>query len=202
MRSLSPTIQSYLSAREGVVARTLVWIEAKNRDTGLPETVGLWNGDDHETLTVEGEARMYYGAGGLIQIEPLRFQVGLVVRQQKMVVSPLAPELEQALRGYDPRFAPVEIHQALYHTESRALVDTPARKFKGWIDKLQFKTPAKGGEAICDVTLVSSSRAVTRPLPLKKSDEAQKLRGGDRLRRYVDVSGKVPVYWGENRLNG
>lgn len=47
--------------------------------------------------------------------------------------------------------------------------------------------------------MVSVATSLTRSLALKKSDEAQKRRSGDRFRRYSDVSGAVDVWWGEER---
>lgn len=44
--------------------------------------------------------------------------------------------------------------------------------------------------------------ALTRGLTAKYSDAAMRQRGSDdRLFRYADVSGKVPVYWGEKRYD-
>ncbi|WP_198672230.1 hypothetical protein [Pseudogemmobacter bohemicus] len=62
-------------------------------------------------------------------------------------------------------------------------------------------TPAKGlaGGRIT-ITAASAAMALTRGLPQRYSDEAMRKRGADdRLFRYADVSGKVPVYWGEER---
>jgi len=128
-------------------------------------------------------------------------QTGLVVRMQRLTLSPLSPEVAQMLRGYDPRLAPVEIHRALFYPESRELVAEPRRVFKGWIDQAPITTPAIGGAAMAEVSLASAARALTIPLAAKKSDETQRRRGGDRFRRYADVSGQVEVWWGEARAN-
>ncbi len=37
------------------------------------------------------------------------------------------------------------------------------------------------------------------PLPLRRSDASYRLRGGDRIGRYCDLSGSVPIHWGEAR---
>ncbi|PKP67336.1 MAG: hypothetical protein CVT86_01935, partial [Alphaproteobacteria bacterium HGW-Alphaproteobacteria-8] len=100
-------------------------------------------------------------------------------------------------RGYDARLAPVEIHRAFFAPASGELIEAPHRVFKGWIDAISLPTPEVGGQGAVEVTLASSARALTRPLALKKSDESQRRRSDDRLRRYTDISGSVDVYWGE-----
>jgi len=77
----------------------------------------------------------------------------------------------------------------------------PHRIWKGWVDGAPRVTPAKGlnGGRIT-LQIASASMALTRTLTAKYSDEAMRLRGGDRLFRYADVSGKVPIYWGEKKV--
>lgn len=199
MRSYDSTTGTYLGSRGGVIARSLVWVEAKNRTSGATETMGLWTGDDHQEFVIGGQTRLYFGAGNLLQLEPITMQTGLVVRMHKVTLSPLSPEVALLLRGYEPRLAPVEIHRALFWPESRDLIAAPHRVFRGWIDEVTIPTPEIGGAAQAEVTLASAARALTIPLALKKSDETQRLRGDDRFRRYADVSGAVDVWWGEAR---
>ena len=67
------------------------------------------------------------------------------------------------------------------------------------INSVDFPTSEPGGAPECVLEVVSETRVLTRGLALKKSDESQRTRGGDRFRRYGDISGAVPVYWGEKR---
>ena len=67
------------------------------------------------------------------------------------------------------------------------------------IDEAQITTPAIGGQGSATITVDSSARALTRTLPICKSDAQQRLRTGDRFRRHVDVSGSVDVVWGARR---
>jgi hypothetical protein len=87
----------------------------------------------------------------------------------------------------------------MFSTETRQLVADPHRVFAGWIDELTIKTPAAGGRAVAEVALVSAARGLTVALPLKKSDEVQKLRAGDRFRKYQAISGTFETVWGEKR---
>jgi hypothetical protein len=188
---------AYLAARDGIQARLLIWVRARNRATGAEEALGLWTGDDHQSFLIDGASRLYYGAGGVLGVEPITMQSGIVVRMHRITLAPTAPEVAVAIRGYDARLAPVEIHRAFFAPASGELIEAPHRVFKGWIDAISLPTPEVGGQGAVEVTLASSARALTRPLALKKSDESQRRRSDDRLRRYTDISGSVDVYWGE-----
>lgn len=203
MRSLSATIAAHLAARTGLHACLLVWIQAKDRDTGTPETIGFWTGEDHQQFVVDGQSRLYYGAGGLISTPPLVNEVGLKVRSHRLTFSPLAPEVAQAIRGYEPRLAPVWMHLAYFWPDTGQLVDAPVRVFRGRIEKATITTPAIGQKATCEVSLIGAATALTRPLATKKSDNALRARApADRIRRYIDVSGQVETSWGEKRGTG
>ena len=189
---------AYFAAQTRIRARVLVWMQALDRETGQVETMGLWNGADHRVFTIRGEERTYYGAGGLIAVDPLTSRTGLNVRMQRLVFSPLAPEVEQLIRGYDARFAPVEIHRALFDPDSHALVDEPHRRFKGYIDKISpLRTGPKGDKVTVELQLASSARALTIPLSRKRSNESLRARAsGDAFRQYADVAGTITVKWG------
>lgn len=186
-------------AATGLVARTLFWVRARDRATNAEEALGLWTGDDHQEFTIGGVERTYYGAGGVVAIDPIVMTSGLTVRSQRAEFSPLAPEVMEMVRTYEPRFAPVEIHRALFDPDTMNLVDEPHRVFRGWIDGIRVDTPAVGGSGRIELSLVSTARALTRTLAAKKSDETQRRRSNDRFRRYADVSGSVDVWWGETR---
>ena len=179
-------------------SRWLMWVEARNRSSGAVEALGLWTGDDNRLLRIGGQNRLHYGAGGMIALEDPVQQAGSDVRMHKVALGPLTPQVEQLLRGYEPRLAPAELHLAIFHPDTMALVDAD-RKIKGWIDSVTITAPELGGEAACEVVIASSARAGTQTLPLKKSDQSQRRRGGDRFRRYGDISNAVPVWWGDKK---
>ncbi|RWR24937.1 hypothetical protein D2T29_22490 [Sinirhodobacter populi] len=196
--NFSPATANYFATKTRIRARVLFWVRAINRETGAPETMGLWNGDDHRDFVIGGETRTYYAAGSLLSIDPITSQIGLKVRQHRVVLSPLAPEVQQLIRGYEPRFAPVEIHRALFDPDSHALIDEPHRRFKGYIDKIAFKTGPKGEKVTVELTLASAARALTVPLSRKRSDETLRARSpNDGFRRYADVAGTITVKWGQ-----
>lgn len=199
MRSFdAPTLAAFQS-RSDVMHRVLVWVTARNRATGLAEELGLWNGGYDRAFTIGGVARTYVGAGALMQVPPLVYQVGLTVRMQRLSLSPLDPTVGAMIRSYDSRLAPIEIHRAVFDPVSSALVAEPHRLFKGMVDEMEVTTDPGSGETRCEVTVASSARYLTRTLTLKRSDASQSRRLGDRFLRYADVSGEVDVYWGEKR---
>lgn len=201
MRSFDAPTLAALQNRTERMMRVLVWVTARNRGTGLPEELGLWNGGYDRSFTIGGVPRKYVGAGALMQIPPLVYQVGLTVRMQRLSLSPIDAAVAELIRTYDTRLAPIEIHRAVFDPSTTLLISEPHRLFKGIVDEMEVTVDAKG-EAGCDVTVASSARFLTRTLTLKRSDASQQLRSGDRFLRYADVSGEVDVYWGEKRPAG
>lgn len=197
MRPFSPTARNYLASRRGTVARVLIWIEALNRATGAAETIGLWTGDDHRTFSIGGQPRLYYAGGAVKGLEPIRMQTGLGVVTQRVVLSSIASAVMQAIRGYDARFAPIEIHRALFWPETMDLVEAPHRAFKGYIDQSKFTRPASNAGGKVELTLASAARALTITLADKRSDESLRARAeGDTFRVYASDKGRTP--WGPN----
>ncbi len=198
MRILSPAILAHYQARAGRRARLLIWITAKNRSTNAPETLGLWTGDDHADFTIGGEVRTYFGAGSVLEIEPITFRSGLRTQTQRITLSPIDPAVKTAIRDYEPRLADVEMHLVDFDPVTGALIDEASERFRGIIDRVQVITPEEGGQAQCVVELLGAAERLRRPLALKKSDESlQARRPGDRIRRYTDVTGVVDCYWAE-----
>jgi hypothetical protein len=200
MRDYDGNPGAYIAARAGTVARHLVWIVARNRSTNAPEAMGLWTGDEVRLFNVDGEVRTYYGAGALVQLEPIRAGVGLAVRIHQFSLSPLTPEVAQLIRGYDTRLGSVEVHRALYSLETEALVAPPVRLIRGWVNSLSLTTGAVGGAGEATISVASAARALTRTLSLFRSDAAQRrVSATDRFREYADISGEVGVWWGEKQ---
>ena len=206
MRAIDPAAAAHLQARRPIIIRNLIWIIARHRATNANETLGLWDGDDHQVIEIDGQMRTYYGAGGLLQIDPIGHAAGTDVRRVRVSLAPMAPEVQMAIRGYDPRTAPVEIHRLIVDPVTMAQIGQPWRQLKGRISEIEMVNPGDDGEegsnAECRLTIATNAIEGTRGLALKKSDESQKLRKltdgrQDRFFRYTDISGKVPVIWGE-----
>lgn len=200
MRSYSPVELAYLQRRTNVSTAALVWVTARNRATGAAETMGLWTGPYDRDFVIDGGSRTYLGAGPILGIDAIVMQTGLVVRMQRVTLSTFSAAVQQLIMGYDSGLAPCQVHRALFDTETGNLIAPPRRIWKGYLDKAPMPVAAIGSTAGAEVQLASAARALTRGLTLTKSDASQSLRGGDRLRRYQDVTGKVSVAWGEKRV--
>ncbi|MDB5658308.1 MAG: hypothetical protein JWS10_923 [Cypionkella sp.] len=202
MRSYTSPELAYLQARDSWKARGLFWVRPRDRATGLRAGMGFWTGEEDAVFVIGGEERLYRGGGALKSIDPIVMQSGLVVRMQRVSLSPLFDEVNMLLRGMDAWRAPSEIHRAFFDPITNALIATPKRLWKGVIDKAPIQTPAIGGESKVDVILASAAESLTHGLTLTRSDAVQSLRGGDRFYRYKDVSGAVSCSWGEKRAGG
>lgn len=175
----------------------LLWVVAKSRATGAAEAMGLWTGHDVISLTVEGAARTYYGAGTVLGINDIVSQMGTNVQMQSVRLNALTPEIEQMIQGYDARQAPVEIHLRRVDPETGAELDI-TRCFKGFLDGAPIATGAKGGSSALEAQLASSARNLTRTVALRRSDAShQRAHAGDGFFRHAAVSGSVPVWWGQ-----
>lgn len=202
MRSYDAPTLAALQTRAGIAPRILIWVVARNRTSGLDEELGLWTGAYDRAFTIGAASRTYAGAGSIMQIPAVKMQAGLGVRVLRLALSPISTTVADLIRTYDSRFAAIEIHRALFSTDDGSLIAEPHRVWKGFIDEVEVSEAAAGGEAVCEVSAVSSARLLTRTLSLKRSDATQQLRGGDRFRRYTDISGKVEVWWGERKGGG
>lgn len=198
MKYLPPAIAARRAARVATSAAMLVWVSAKNRSTGALETMGLWTGADHQDFTIRGQVRTYYGAGRVLQVPNIQTAIGLEVRKFSVGLAAVAPEVEILLRGYDPRFAPAEIHRAEFDENDNLLAE-PERLVKGWINDTPIINPPIGGTATASLEIVSNARMLTRYGSHTKSDQMQMRRQGDRFRRYASLPGAATVYWGEKK---
>lgn len=197
MRSVPSNTLALLQARQGLKVRIFVWLTARNRSTGAAQTMGLWTGADNETFTVEGESRLYYGAGNLLDIPPLEVAVGLDVRMYRIGLTTLSPEVAQLIRGWDPKGAPVQIHRGIFDPATGVLADPPHRVLEGTVDEVEWTNAERGGTSSCKLVIATSARDLTRALPDTWADEYQRRNAGDRFLRYADAKGKV--WWGSKQ---
>lgn len=209
MRDNDPAVSAHLQSRQGVIPRSFVWITAKNRSTGAPESLGFWNGDDTVDVTVVSGVtglpvtRIYHGWGELLAIDAIPLVSDLTIRTIQIALSPISEAVRLAFRQYDARLAPVEIHRGFLNLDTRNLIANPRPRFIGWVNASPIETPAAGGEGKLSASIVSHTRALTKINPAKRSDETQKLRNNDRFRRYADVAGQWTFFWGEhNKVDG
>lgn len=165
-----------LAERRGVVARTLYWFTGRDRATGDPVSLGLWNGDDAQVFTIGAETRTYFGPA-LIDQGRVVTGVGLNVPSVSLSLANLDPAVIQALRVYDTRAAHVEIHHAQFSTATRALIAAPTLAWRGRLDTLSFERGAVDDSGIAlataSLTLVPQIEELTEGLQAFRSHEDQ-----------------------------
>lgn len=197
MPDIEPIQQADLAKRTATNAQAFLWLSGKNRSTGAVETLGLWTGDDHQQFTISGASRLYYGAGTIISVAPVRAGVGLKVQHHRITLPPVVPEVREALRGYEMRQAGVELHVWPFDAAGRP-IGNARRMVKGTLAEAPESLGADGGESKITLVVASAARRLTFALPLVKSNAALKERDAtDRGREYSDVAGEWTVPWGE-----
>ena len=198
-KNYSANTLAYLQANENIVARYLLWIEAKNRGTGATETIGIWTGETPRTFTINGTDRDYVGAGALLSFEPIRSTVGLDVQIHNFTLSGLSNEVEDLIKLYDSRLAPVQFHEAFFNIDDNTLVDEPDRIYKGKINSTNWKTAEEGGTNEVVIGVASSARELTRTIAVFRSHASQiNSFPGDNIRKYTALSRSTTVKWGGN----
>lgn len=189
------TAQAHLAARLPIAPRWLVWTTVTRISDGASVPLGFWTGDDHETITVEGQSRLYYGAQGAMEIGPIVVEPGTAIGSQEITLG-LSPEGETLVRGHRLGGAPIDLHCALYDPRSWALLGI-RRYFRGFIDASPIATPEAGGVARLPLRCISTARLGTMTLAGKKSDASQRLRlSSDRFREYGDLGETASDPWG------
>lgn len=199
MRAYSSATAAYFASRESFVGHILLWVSARNRSSGANERIGFWTGVDHQDFTIEGQTRTYYAAGAMLKADPIRRQTGIKVRTQRVTLSQVSAEVQQLIRGYDPRHAPVELHRALFHPLTEALIDEPHVLLRGYIDKVSVSTPEKGGAGNVSIEIATEARSLTKPLSRFRSDASLRARAsGDGFRKYASLTETAEVLWGRD----
>ena len=189
--------QEQLEERRGTDARVLMWIRAKNRETGTPEAIGFWSGDDHQEFMIGGELRSYFGAGAVLDTPPIVVEPGFAVRNYRVLIPPFTEEAKTLFQEYEPRLAEVEIHSVVLDIDTGDQMGTPKRMFKGFLNEAPQEIGKKGGNSQTELVFVTAARRLTFTLPLKRSSAELQLRDpSDRGREYSDVAGEWIVRWG------
>lgn len=204
MRGLDVDTQAALRDRSLIVPRNFVVVTAKDRSSGEPVVHAFWN--DAETVAVnvldeDGDtvSHNFTGDGALLRMDAIPMRIGLEVRTVEIALSPLSGAVQNLVRRDDPRGGKVEIYRGLFSPAAFVLLATPRLRFLGRVNEAPIETPAAGGEGSATLRVVSHTRELTRTNPAHKSDEQQKLRSGDRFRRYGASVRDWPIFWGEKK---
>ena len=181
-------------ARSDLYIRNLIWILARDRDTAELRPRGFWDGDEDASFQIEGEQRLFAGAGTVLNVPHLKSRSGVVVQTQKITLSAVAPEVRDMVHGLDMRLAKVRLYWAEFDPVAGALKNVH-RVFKGSIDGGPERLGAAGQDSTVDLTMVSSARLLTKKAHILKSNASQSKRSGDAFFRHADLAGKTKVQW-------
>lgn len=205
MRSISSANQAALAARV-LVARDFLWIVARNRSTGAPETVGFWSDVGNVSAEVRSpdsgqvEARSFYGSGTLIAISDIPLVANITVQTVTIDLSQIDELVEQAVRLYDLRQARVEIYRGMFNPDTRQMVAPAECRFAGFVDGAPIETPEEGGVGSVRLECKSHTQEMTRSNPDTRSHESQIVRApGDDF--FVDSGtvGEWELFWGRKQ---
>lgn len=201
VRVLDVATQAAVRDRSRVIPRNflLVWPNASAEevfgftDFGEDIAVNIVNG---ETGAVENYT--FYGDNAPIKnMDPIPLKMGLEIDTTQVVLNHLHPVVQLMTRGHDIRNAKAQIHRGYLDPNSMLLVANPRCRRLGQVNGNPTRTGAVGAEGDTTLRIVSHTRELTRTNTAMRSDETQRLRQGDRFRRYSGVAGKVEIFWGE-----
>lgn len=203
MRTVNASVLAALAQRQ-LIARDFIWITARNFGTGLYESVGFWSDIGAVSAlvmaaaTLTPVARDYTGSGTMIQIDDVPLTSDLTVRTIGASLNGINTAVNNYVRGYDLKGAPVEIHRGLFDPVNRNLVGVAELRFVGFVDEVVFVTPPEGGSGSINVKIVSHTRELTRASGEKRSDESQQRRAaGDRFYKDTGTVGEWEIFWGQ-----
>lgn len=203
MRDIDAAILTQLQSGR-LVARYLVFIIGKDFTTGAPEEAGFWTGLSTVTATVidaktqAPTARDFVGSGSIESIGDIVLSADIAVQTVTVRLSMVHDTVNNFIRGYDVRFAEIQIYIGVFNPETRELAANPFSLFLGYVDGAPITVDPMGGGSHVELQCVSNTREMTRSNPDKRSDESQQRRSaGDRFYQYTAVMGDRVIFWGQ-----
>lgn len=179
MRFFDQAVHDLLNA--GRFKKTwLLWVEARNGSVGIcdEEAARVYNlGDGNRT---------YHGTSGTLKMPNFRFEIGLAARSETITVAAGVPAVEGLLRGGDVDFAPVSADVAIHDPDTGVLAGfIPI--FRGF---MQGDTWSRsfGANPTVSFNVISRLVLLDRTIDIRKTDEDQKKRSGDRFRQYGSIA--------------
>lgn len=199
----SPEIAA-LSGR-AVVVRDLVWITAKRRDNGAPVEVGFWFDVGNvqfnviDGLTGSQVARSFIG-GALRKVGSIENVSDLSVITVEIELVSFDASVEQMMREYDIRLAPVQIYMQMLDPDTMLPVAPARPRFIGFIDEAPIKDNQEGEESSVRLVAASQSMELRRTNTDVRSHASQLLRQpGDGFYKSTATIGERDIAWGENK---
>lgn len=204
-RTLDVATLGAISSRTAVIPRNFVSCTVKDGE-GDPVVFAFTDFGENVTTNViwpetgTGVSRDFFGdASPIVSMDAIPLKIGLEVDTIQIVLNHLHPAVETMIRGHDCRNARVDVWRGYLDPDSMLLAATPRPRFRGSINGAPILTGVVGGEGNVTLKVVSMTRVLTKTSTLLRSDESQRLRGGDRGRRYNGTAYRWPISWGGKR---
>ena len=205
-RNISAENAAALAARR-LVPRDFLWLVARDRATGNPQTVGFWSdvGDVSAQVinpdTGAVNTRTWYGSGTLIAIDAIPMVSNITVQPVTIVMNQIDELVNQAVRLYDCKQARAEIFRGLLDPDTRKLVAPAFCRFVGFVDEVEIRTPPESDAGSVTLTCNSHTQELMRFNPDTRSDASQRLRSAtDNFFQDASTVGEWEFFWG--RKNG
>lgn len=185
----------FLATGQAAHFEQLFHLVAKNRSTGADEPLSVWTGEGDRVFNVDGVGRTYRGGGALISIPPITYDIGFNINYLEVIVSGAAPFVRTALFTHSSKFAPAEIHVAVFSAATLAFIGLE-RAFKGIESESDLSRAAQGGQQVYKINCASSARQMTLASPRKKSHASmQQSNPGDNFRKFAAAVSSVRASW-------
>lgn len=189
-----------------LVARDFLWIVARDRGDGSPVSDGMWSGAGYVTASVVDpntgleSVRDWYGAGSLVQIDPIPLVSNLTVQTINILLSQVDEHVSALVRTYDCQQAVVQIFRGLFDPDTRQMVAPAEPRFVGFVDRIEIKTPAENQTGGVTLICVSHTQEMTRSNPDTRSHESQILRSAtDGFFKDAGTASEWEIFWGSQK---
>lgn len=209
MRALEANTVAALQERR-LRRRNLIFMQPKDRSTGVSEDFGFWNGpitvsvSVYDAILQNNFTRVFHGAGGLISVGQIPLHSSIEVIEISIEISQIEDDVAEAIRGYDPRGCPIQIYRGMYDPDAQSFVDPPYTRFAGYVDEAPIRTPEVGGRGSITLKCASATRDLLRTNTDVSSHASQLLRtaGADKFNQYAVVAGEWDIWWGKEKSKG
>lgn len=193
-----PTALSTHLAGNATSSRMMVWVVARDRTAGTLHPTGFWTGNADQTINVGGVMRDYRATGGLLAIPKTVHDVGDTSVRTDVTFFARSPELVQAVRVYDVRYAPIEVHKVYMDPMNDSIIGSPVLELRGMVDSVQENRPTPGQTGLVfTFKLIPGTVRFTRKLALRHSFASiNQANPADHFGKYFDITARVSAKWG------
>lgn len=193
MSTMPTGVEQLLTSGQPVHTEVMFHIVPKNRSTGAPEPLSVWTGEGDRVFNIGGN-RTYRG-GALVSVPPITYEVGFAINYAEVVLSGVAPFVRTALFTHNAKFAPVEIHLAVFSGATLNFVGL-WRVFKGIESESDLSRAPRGGKQVYKINCASSARQLTLASTRKKSNAAmQDSNPDDNFRKFAAAVVSSKAQW-------